>query len=267
MWGAIGAIGGAIAGSLINASSAKNENSKNRKFALAQMDKEAELNKDYAKWSATELPKLNRQGMTDAGFNPLLAINSGTGTQGSVSGSSPSISVPQLDVGAISSALGNVTDVKQKERMIDNQEHLQEAQIDSLEHSNAKSDADAALARSQALLANAQTDYTKVQTDMHGMTSPLGVVSRFGRDVVAPVAKTFGPRAWDAINRAGSAIGHKVVNSAKSFWHSLSSRPVGDVPKDPTSGMSPAQKSEYLKAGPHNRPHAPYKSYKVHGHW
>lgn len=264
---AIGAIG-SVAGSLINAHSARKENAKNREFSLEQMQEEQRLNKEYAQWSAKALPALNRQGMEKAGFNPLLALTAGTGEQGHISGSSPNTQVPQLDVSSISSALSGIDSTRQKDRMIDNAEKLQGAQIDSLEHQSAKNDADAVLALEQAKLADSQRKYTDTQNDLYGLANPVTASARFGRDVLKPI----GEFAFKRLTNAGNKVGDYVVNSASGVvnrvkdavrnawsesgktWRGESNRPL----------HSPRQDREENRG----RPRETQKpKYKIRGHW
>lgn len=88
---------------------------------------QAKLNLKYGKlydeWSAKNMPSLNREGYERAGYNPILAFQSGgTGHgMGSVSGSPAYNSIGDVDFGSsLSSAISAYYDIKQRNAALDN---------------------------------------------------------------------------------------------------------------------------------------------------
>lgn len=124
--GSIASAVGSIASPIVQATS---------RISPSSTTHQAKLNLKYGKlydtWAAQNMPTLNRQGMEAAGFNPILAINSGEAAHGfsGVSGHS-GMSGIQSDLGDIGSAAGAYLDLKNKEQMLDNLQS-QKAMFDS----------------------------------------------------------------------------------------------------------------------------------------
>lgn len=57
-------------------------NAQSYSYSKRLANEQLKNNIEYAQWSALNLPSLNRQGMENARFNPILAISKGTGEQG-----------------------------------------------------------------------------------------------------------------------------------------------------------------------------------------
>lgn len=115
---------------------------------------QAKLNLKYGKlydtWAAENLPTLNRSGMENAGFNPILAYSqghSGTGFSG-VSGSPAYSSIGNADFGStVSSAVNAYLDFKTRQNNL----MLQNEQLKVLSSQADRNTAQAELSRSRAL--------------------------------------------------------------------------------------------------------------------
>lgn len=85
----------------------------NYAISKSLMRYQSKLARKDAKWTATELPTYNRQGMESAGFNPILAYSQGTGQM-----SNPSI--PSFDAGFdISSAVNAYNQLRATDAAVD----------------------------------------------------------------------------------------------------------------------------------------------------
>lgn len=110
----------------------------------------------YDTWAAQNMPSLNREGMTKAGFNPILAINSGQAAHGmpSFSGNGAYDSVGDLGFGdAVSSAVDGYFGFKN-----------QKQQLENMESQKQMFDSQAELNRKRADLSAAQTRNTDADT-------------------------------------------------------------------------------------------------------
>lgn len=143
---ALGLLGAGVAGqSWLNSSAA----SQNAAISKSLMRYQSKVNKDYASWSAQQLPSLNRAGMESAGFNPLLALSSGTGEQGHVSPTQGSMSAPDLMASAkgimdlkqgeaaLKQADEVLTQTKEQTKVLESQKDLNKAKTDE---TNAKAE-------------------------------------------------------------------------------------------------------------------------------
>lgn len=163
-----------LAGSAFSYFSNRSENSKNRRAQINAMKLQSELNKDYARFSAIDLPAMNRYGMEKAGFNPILAITNGTGTSGNVSAVYSDQPAAQFDFSGVGSAINNAR-----------QYRLAKERAESVLASEEKS----------RDLADAKIEEIKARTKsiLHQMEHPSGIWSGMSQNVQRAADFFFGP--------------------------------------------------------------------------
>lgn len=170
----LGDVGSSVAGPVLSYISKRSENSKNRRAQINAMYLQDSLNRDYARWSAMDLPSLNRSGMEKAGFNPILAITNGTGTSGNVSAVYSDQPAAQFDFSGVGSAINNAR-----------------------QYRLAKERAESALASEEKSrqLADAKIEETKARTRsiLHGIEHPSGVWSGMSQNLQRAADFLFGP--------------------------------------------------------------------------
>lgn len=103
--GVLGSIGGAIIGGASNSRAARRQ----FEYQKRLQEQAARLNYEYSLRSAENMPSSTRKGLENANYNPMLAVQNGTGSssQFTSAGSAGSFD----NQAAISSAISNATDL------------------------------------------------------------------------------------------------------------------------------------------------------------
>lgn len=155
--GVLGSIGGAIIGGASNSRAARRQFEYQKKL----QEQAAKLNYEYSLRSAENMPSSTRKGLENANYNPMLAVQNGTGSssQFTSAGSAGSFD----NQAAISSAISNATDLAN----LQNQTKLAESSSDAYyaQADKAKMEKAEIVQRLPYVGPKAKADYIKTQME------------------------------------------------------------------------------------------------------
>lgn len=167
---ALNGIGSAI-GSFVGAIGANASSKKQYRYQSALQSQAAQLNYDYSIKSAKKMPSATRQGLENAGYNPMLAVQNATSGANSSWTSAGQSTAPDY-AGAISQGVANAQSfqrLKNETNVAESAEDMNYANADK-----AKAEANESVLRSEfipdkekSIIAKQNAEAKKLENDIH----------------------------------------------------------------------------------------------------